>query len=183
MWGAPLLSEHDGSFRRLVETVKNQQTPLGGRPGRPPKNRVPTTGHFALVIHDRMKALAKSRSEQSERAVSVADLYNEAVRVTVTDLHDLLGDDLRLPAGATTLAGVLGLRELIDRPVVTPLRELTLRSDDQQRTTLYLDQPVWDALIEVSLRFGLQMRRSIHVHRLLEMSAAWFLAGIESNFN
>jgi len=60
---------------------------------------------------------------------------------------------------------------------------LTLRSDHQQRTTLYLDHPVWDALIEVSLRFGLQMRRSIHVHRLLEMSAAWFLAGIESNFN
>ena len=56
-----------------------------------------------------MKALAKDRSEQADRAVSVADLYNEAVRVTVTDLHELLGDDLRLPAGATTLAGVLGL--------------------------------------------------------------------------
>lgn len=183
MSGARLLSEHDGSFRRLVETVKNQQSMPGGRPGRPPKHRVPTTGHFALAIHDRMKALARDRSAQSDRAVSVTDLYNEAVRVTVTDLHDLLGDDLRLPAGAVTLEGVLGLRELIDRPVFTPLRELSLRTDAQQRTTLYLDQPVWDALIEVSLRFGLQMRRSIHVHRLLEMSAAWFLAGIESNFD
>jgi len=125
-----------------------------------------------------MKALAQARTEQAEHLVSAADLYNEAALQLITDLHNLLGDELQLPAGAVSVPGILGLRELIDRPVQTPLRELEFQAAEQTRTTLYFDQPIWDALIEMSLRFGLQMRRSIHIHRLLELSAAWFLAGI-----
>lgn len=175
-----MLTEHDGSFRRLMEMVKERQMAPNGRPGRPPKNRVPTTGHFALRIHDRMKSLARKRSEDVEYTVSTSDMYNVAALQLVTDLHDLLGEELRLPAGAVTMDGILGLRELIDRPVLTPLRELELQSTEQQRTTLYLDQPIWDALIEMSLRFGLRLRHTIHVHRLIELGAAWYLAGIET---
>lgn len=177
-----VLTEHDGSFRRLMETVKERQSiPISGRPGRPPKNRVATTGHFALPLHNRMKALARDRSGCADHAISVSDVYNEAALQLITDLHDLLGDDLRLPAGAVTLSGILGLRELVARPLLTPLRDLDLQSGEQQRTTLYIDQPIWDALIEMSLRFGLSMRRPIHVHRLLELSAAWYLASLESH--
>jgi hypothetical protein len=179
-----VLTEQDGSFRRLMETVRERQSsPIGGRPGRPPKNRVSTTGHFALPIHESMKILARKRTEQADHVVSTSDLYNEAATQLITDLHGLLGDELRLPAGAVSLSGILGLRELLDRPVVTPLRELDLNCDTQQRTTLYIDQSVWDALIEMSLRFGLSMRRTIHIHRLLELAAAWFLAGLESKYN
>lgn len=174
------MTEQDGSFRRLMETVRERQSiPVSGRPGRPPKNRVSTTGHFALVIHESMKTLAKQRSGQSDHVMSTSDIYNLACMQLISDLQLLLGDQLRLPAGAVTLSGILGLRELIDRPIVTPLRDLDLNCDEQQRTTLYVDKPVWDALIEMSLRFSLSMRRSIHVHRLLELGAAWYLAGIE----
>jgi len=127
-----------------------------------------------------MKTLAKHLSEESDHVVSTSDMYNLACMQLITDLHQLLGDQLRLPAGAVTLSGILGLRELIDRPMLTPLRDLDLNCEDQQRTTLYVDKPVWDALIEMSLRFSLSMRRSIHIHRLLELGAAWYLAGIES---
>jgi hypothetical protein len=175
-----VLTEYDGSFRRLVETVKEQQVAPKGKPGRPPKNRIPTTGQFALHIHSQMKAMAQARTRQGDRLVSTTDVYNEAARLLITDLHALLGDDLRLPAGAVSVSAILGLRDLIERPVVTPLRELSLQSVEQRRTTLYLDPAVWDALIEMSLRFGLQMRRSIHVHRLLDLGAAWYLAGFES---
>jgi len=175
------LTEHDGSFRRLMETVKERQAiPQGGKPGRPPKNRVSTTGHFSVHIHNRMKVLAKVRTKQSDAMVSASDVYNEAAAQMLTDLHDLLGEELKLPAGAVTLAGVLGLRELLDRPVKTPLRELGLQSGQLQRTTLYIDQPIWDALVEMSLRFGLGMRRTIYAHHLLEMAAAWYLAGLKS---
>jgi hypothetical protein len=175
------LTEHDGSFRRLMEMVKEQQAAPDGRPGRPPKNRVPTTGHFGLRIHERMKGLAKERSKSVEYTISTSDLYNVAALQLITDLHDLLGEELRLPAGAVTMDGILGLRELIDRPMLTPLRDLGLQTAEQQRTTLYLDQPIWDALIEMSLRFGLRLRRTIHVHRLIELGAAWYLAGIEES--
>ena len=177
-----MLAEHDGSFRRLMEMVKGRQTgPPSGRPGRPPKNRVAITGHIARHIHQRMTALAQQRARHVDRAISASDLYNEAALQLVADLHDLLGDDLRLPAGALSLSGILGLRELVDRPVVTPLRDLNPQASDQQRTTLYIDQPLWDALIEMSLRFGLSMRKTIHVHRLLELGAAWYLAGVEDD--
>jgi len=178
--GVEGLTEHDGSFRRLVQTVRERRPVSTGRPGRPPKNRVATTGHFAGYLHAQMKALAQARSEESGHLVSVSDLYNEAATLMITDLHALLGDDVRLPAGAVSLTGVLGLRELVDRPVRTPLRDLPLQTGDQLRTTLYFDRPVWEALVEVSMRFGLQMRRSIHVHRLIELSAAWFVAGLET---
>ncbi len=178
--GSDMVAEHDGSFRRLMEMVKDRQLGLpAGRPGRPPKHRVATTGHFAAHLHQRMKALASRRSQQSDHAVSTSDLYNEAALQMVADLHTLLGDDLRLPAGAVSLTGILGLRELIDRPVLTPLRDLDFQTSELLRTTLYIDQPLWDALLEVSLRFGLSLRRPIHVHRLLELGAAWYLAGIE----
>jgi len=123
------------------------------------------------------------RTQQADHMVSTSDLYNEAAMQLITDLHQLLGSELRLPAGALSLTGVLGLRELVARPVLTPLRELVLEADDQQRTTLYMDQAIWDALIEMSLRFGLSMRRAIHVHRLLELGAAWYLAGLESSLD
>lgn len=175
------MSEHDGSFRRLIEMVKEQQAaPLTGRPGRPPKNRVSTTGHFAANIHNRMKRVARERSQQVEHAVSTADVYNEAAIVLVTDLHEMLGEELKLPAGAVSVSGILGLRELLDRPVKTPLKHLELQAGELQRTTIYIDQPVWDALVEMSLRFGLSMRRTIYVQRLLELAAAWYLAGMES---
>lgn len=174
------MAEQDGSFRRLVEAVREQQSlPLSGRPGRPPKNRIPTTGHFALPLYDRMRILARVQTQQAGHVVSISDLYNEAASIFVTDLHGLLGDDLRLPAGALALPGILGLRELVDRPILTPLQELSLTADSHQRTTLYFDPLIWDALLEVSLRFGLRMRRVIHIHRLLELSSAWYLAGVE----
>ena len=180
--GAWMVAEHDGSFRRLMELVRERQSgPPSGRPGRPPKNRVAVTGHIARHIHQRMTALAQQRARRADHAVSASDLYNEAALQMVGDLHNLLGDDLRLPAGAVSLSGILGLRELVDRPVVTPLRDLNLQASDQQRTTLYVDQPLWDALIEMSLRFGLGMRKTIHIHRLLELGAAWYLAGVEDD--
>lgn len=173
------MTEHDGSFRRLMETVKQRQaTPQGGKPGRPPKHRVATTGHFSVHIHKAMKALAKARMKQTDTVVSTSDIYNEAAAQMLTDLHDLLGEELKLPAGAVTLSGILGLRELIGRPVKTPLRELGLQVGPLQRTTLYIDQPIWDALVEMSLRFGLSMRRTIYAHHLVEMAAAWYLAGL-----
>jgi hypothetical protein len=174
-----VLTENDGSFRRLVQTVRERQVAPGGRPGRPPKHRTPTTGRFVVCVHKHIEALAKQRTEKADHLVSISDLYNEASRMLITDLHQLLGDELRLPAGAVTLSGVLGLRELIDRPVVTPLRKLELRGE-QKRTTLHLDPLIRDALLEMSFRFGLQMRRNIHMHRLLELAAAWYLAGVES---
>lgn len=180
MWGNRL-AEHDGSFRRLMETIKERQAlPVTGKPGRPSKHRVSATGHFAPGIHSRMKALAQRRSEHSERLVSTSDLYNEAAALLIADLHTLLGDELKLPAGAVTLGGVLGLRELIDRPIRTPLRELELQRGEFQRTTVYIDQPIWDALIEMSLRFGLSMRKTVYAQHLLELAAAWYLAGMES---
>ena len=112
------MTEHDGSFRRLMEMVREQQATPDGRPGRPPKNRVSTTGHFSFRIHDRMKSLAKEHSEAVDYTVSASDLYNSAALQLITDLHDLLGPELRLPAGAVTMAGILGLRELMDRPVL-----------------------------------------------------------------
>lgn len=175
-----VLAEQDGSFRRLVEAVREQQSiPLSGRPGRPPKNRIPTTGHFAMHLFDRMRLLAKERTQQTGHLVSISDLYNEAASQLITDLHGLLGDELRLPAGAVTLPAILGLRELIDRPMVTPLRELGLSAESRQRTTLHMDPIIWDALIEMSLRFGLRMRRVVHVHRLLELGSAWYLSGLD----
>lgn len=174
------MTERDGSFRRLVEMVKEQQVVPSGRPGRPPKNRVPTTGHFASHIHARMKKLAEMRSQEVDHVVSATDLYNEAAQQLITDLHQLLGNDFRLPGGAVSIPGILGLREMIDRPVLTPLRDLEFQAVEQLRTTLYLDPPIWDTLMELSLRFGLQMRRPIHVHRLLELSAAWYLVGIKT---
>lgn len=163
-----------------METVKERQsTPQGGKPGRPPKNRVSTTGHFSAYIHTHMKSLAKARTKQSDVMISTSDVYNEAAAQLLTELHDLLGEELKLPAGAVTLSGILGLRELINRPVRTPLRELGLQVGELQRTTIYIDQPIWDALVEMSLRFGLSMRRTIYVQRLLEMAAAWYLAGLE----
>ncbi len=173
------MTEQDGSFRRLVETIKQRQTPPRGRPGRPPKHRTATTGHFYVSIYNRMKALSRRRTSQADHLVSISDLYNEAARVLVTDLHALLGDTLRLPAGAVTVPGVLGLREMVDRPMYVPLRDLELQGE-QKRTTLHLDETVYDALLELSLRFGLQMRKAIHMHRLLELAAAWYLSGIES---
>ena len=117
-----------------------------------------------------MKTLAHTRTEAAGRLISVSDMYKEAAAKMITDLHALLGDDVRLPAGAVSLTGVLGLRELVNRPLHTPLRELPLQPAVQQRTTLYFVRPVWEALVEMSMRFGLQMRRSIHVHRLIELA-------------
>ncbi|MBN1564112.1 MAG: hypothetical protein JXA10_09740 [Anaerolineae bacterium] len=175
------MAEHDGSFRRLMEMVRGQPTVTGGRPGRPPKNRIPTTGHFATHLHERMKALSKMRTQHVDHLISTSDLYNDAAKQLATDLHGLLGDELRLPAGAVTLSGIFGLREMVsERPLVVALRDLEFQTVEQTRTTLYLDQAIWDALLEISFRFGLQMRRPIHVHRLLELSAAWYLAGEES---
>ncbi|MCD4684830.1 MAG: hypothetical protein K8S97_02705 [Anaerolineae bacterium] len=175
------MNDRDGSFRRLIEMVKEQQaTPLTGKPGRPPKHRVSTTGYFAVNIHTRMKLLAKERSKEVESAVSTADVYNDAAIMLITDLHALLGEELKLPAGAVSVSGILGLRELLDRPVKIPLKNLELQSGELQRTTIYIDQPVWDALVEMSLRFGLSMRHTIYVQRLLELAAAWYLAGLES---
>jgi hypothetical protein len=170
--------ERDGSFRRLVEMVREEQVVPGGRPGRPRKNRVGTTGLIAMHIHKRMKAIAKNRTAAANHVVSASDVYNEAAVQLIEDLHRLLGDELRLPAGAVTPTGILGLRELLGRPIETPLRELEFQLSAQSRTTVYFDQSVWDALIEMSMRFGLQMRRTIHVHRLIELSAAWYLAGM-----
>lgn len=164
----------------MVQMVQARREVPHGRPGRPPKNRVSTTGYFVANLHKRMKHIAAVRTAQADHVVSVADLYNEAALVLITDLHSLLGDDLLLPAGAVALDGVLGLRELIDRQVRTPLRELTLKAQEQKRTTLYVDQPVWDALLEMALWFGLQLRQTIHVQRLLDLSAAWYLADFES---
>jgi hypothetical protein len=175
-----MLTERDGSFRRLVETVREQRSLTSGRAGRPPKNRVPTTGLFAVCIHTRMKAIAKGRSAEADHQISASDVYNEAAIQLIEDLHQLMGNELRLPAGAMTLTGILGLRELIDRPIRTPLRELDFHTGEQYRTTLYFDQAVWDALIEMSMRFGLRMRRAIHVHRLIELGAAWYLAGLDN---
>jgi hypothetical protein len=177
------LTEQDGSFRRLIETVKEQQGLPSGRPGRPPKNRIPTTGHFMSHLHDRMRTLAQERTQNSDHLVSISDLYNEAALQLIADLHQLLGEELRLPAGAMTLPAILGLRELIDRPITTPLRELELQADQLTRTTLHIDPAVWDALLEMSLRFGLRMRRAIHVHRLVELAAAWYLSGVETQAN
>lgn len=174
-----MLTERDGSFRRLIETVREQQAAPSNKTGRPPKHRVPTTGHFAVRLHDQMKTLARERSSQSDHMISTSDVYNEAAMQLVTDLHSLLGEEFRLPAGAVTMAGILGLRELLDRPILTPLRDLEFQNAEQQRTTLYFDQSVWDALLEMSLRFGLRLRRTVHVHRLIELGAAWFLAGLE----
>lgn len=155
------MTEHDGSFRRLMETVRERQSvTLSGKPGRPPKNRVSTTGHFSARIHKRMKWLAKERTKHADHMISTSDLYNEAAAQMLTDLHDLLGEELKLPAGAVSLPGILGLRELIDRPIHTPLRELELQGDELQRTTVYIDEPVWDALVEMSLRFGLKIGRA-----------------------
>jgi hypothetical protein len=175
-----VLTERDGSFRRLVEMVKEQQeTPKGVRRGRPPKNRVPTTGYYAVHLHSRMKELAKAQSEDGVDYISTSDLYNDAARQLISDLHDLLGDELRLPAGVMSIPGILGLRELVDRPVLTPISELEFHNTKQHRTTAYFDQPVWDALMEMSLRFGLRWRRSVNFYRLVELSAAWYLAGVE----
>lgn len=174
------MTEHDGTFRRLIQTVRDQHVVSTGRPGRPPKNRIATTGHFARYLHEQMKTLAEARTDAAGRLVSVSDLYNESAAQMITDLHALLGDDVRLPAGAVSLTAVLGLRELVNRPLHTPLRELPLDPADRQRTTLYFDRPVWEALVEMTMRFGLQLRRSVHVHRLIEMSAAWYVAGFKT---
>ena len=174
-----VLTQQDGSFRRLIEMMRERQVEPPNRLGRPPKHRIPTTGHFEKHLHERMKRLAQSQSDQVDHAISTSDLYNEAAQQMLGDLRGLLGDDLRLPAGAMTLTAVLGLRELVDRPLLTPLRELEIDTGKHQRTTLYFDPPVWDALLEMSLRFGLRMRKAIHVHRLIELGLAWYLAGIE----
>jgi hypothetical protein len=134
-------------------------------------------------LHDRMRTLAQERTQNSDHLVSISDLYNEAALQLIADLHQLLGEELRLPAGAMTLPAILGLRELIDRPITTPLRELELQADQLTRTTLHIDPAVWDALLEMSLRFGLRMRRAIHVHRLVELAAAWYLSGVETQAN
>ena len=176
--GVSTLTERDGSFRRLVEMAREELVVPSGRPGRPRKNRVGTTGLIAVHIHEHMKAIAKNRTAGADHVVSTSDLYNEAAVQLIEDLHFLLGDGLRLPAGAVTPTGILGLRELLGRPIQTPLRELEFQLSAQSRTTVYFDQSVWDALIEMSMRFGLQMRRPIHVHRLIELSAAWYLAGM-----
>ncbi len=176
------LATQDGSFRRLVETVKaREKRPPTGRPGRPPKYRVPTTGYFSRSIHDRIKALSKVRSRQVGHFVSASDLYNEAAARLITDLYELLGEELRLPTGAMTLSAILGLRELVDRPIRTPLRELALHSEDSQRSTLYVDKPIWEALVEMSLRFGLYMRRTVFVQHLLELAAAWYLSDLDDS--
>ena len=175
-----MLTERDGSFRRLVEMVKEQQeTPKGVRRGRPPKNRVPTTGYYAVHLHSRMKDLAKVQSDQVDYLISTSDLYNDAARQLVSDLHSLLGDELSLPAGVMSIPGLLGLRELVDRPVLTPVSELEFHDVKQHRTTAYFDQPVWDALMEMSLRFGLRWRRAVNMYQLVELSAAWYLAGLK----
>ena len=96
-------------------------------------------------------------------------------------MYELLGDELRLPSGAKSLSGVLGLRELVERPIRTPLRELELHGEDAQRSTLYVDKPVWEALVEMSLRFGLHMRRPIFVQHLLELAAAWYLTDLDDS--
>lgn len=170
------VTERDGSFRRLIQTVKRYQDDVSRRHT---KRRVPVSGSISLCIHKRMKALAEQRTERADRLVSTSHVYNDAARLFVNDLEQLLGRDLCLPAGALTLSGVLGLRELVDRPVLTPLRDLALRADEQHRTTIYLDPQVWDALIEVSLQFGLQLRRTFHVQPLLKLAAAWYLAGFD----
>ena len=176
------LTEQDGSFRRLVEMVKaREKKAVTGKPGRPPKYRVPTTGYFSRSIHDRIRALSKRRSRQAGHFVSASDLYNEAAERLITDLYELLGDELRLPSGAKSLSGVLGLRELVERPIRTPLRELELHGEDAQRSTLYVDKPVWEALVEMSLRFGLHMRRPIFVQHLLELAAAWYLTDLDDS--
>jgi hypothetical protein len=176
------LTEQDGSFRRLVETVKaREKKVVTGKAGRPPKYRVPTTGYFSRSIHDRIRALSKARSRQAGHFVSASDLYNEAAERLITDLYELLGDELRLPSGAMSLSGVLGLRELVDRPIRIPLRELELHSEEAQRSTLYVDKPVWEALVEMSLRFGLHMRRPILVQHLLELAAAWYLTDLDDS--
>lgn len=172
--------EQDGSFRRLVEMVREQRPVLTeGRTGRPPKHRVPTTGMFTLPMYERIKGLAKARTEQGDRLVSVADVYNEAALILIEDLHDLLGDEMRLPSGTLSISGILGLRELVKRPVLTPLGDLPFSKSNSIRTTLYFDESIWDILMDLSLRFGLQLRRPLHVHRLVDLGAAWYLAGIE----
>ncbi len=180
--GSVGLTAQDGSFRRLVETVKaREKRTVTGKAGRPPKFRLPTTGYFSRSIHDRIKALSKARSRQAGYFVSASDLYNEAAERLITDLYDLLGEELRLPSGAMTLSGVLGLRELVDRPIRIPLRELELHSEDSQRSTLYVDEPIWEALVEMSLRFGLHMRRTVFLQHLLELAAAWYLTDLDES--
>lgn len=164
-----------------METVKERQSaPQSGKPGRPSKNRVSATGHFSADLHEQMKNLARAKTEQAGCLISTSDIYNEAAAQLLTDLHELLGEDLRLPAGAMSLSGILGLRELIERPVYTPLRNLGLQTGKLQRTTIYVERAIWDALMEMSLRFGLSLRRTIYVPRLLELAAAWFLAGLKA---
>ena len=126
------LAEHDGTFRRLIQTVREQRVVSTGRPGRPPKNRIATTGHFARYLHEQMKALAEARTDAAGRLVSVSDLYNEAAAQMITDLHALLGDDVRLPAGAVSLTAVPGAERSIAPH--TPLRDLPIEAEDQQRT-------------------------------------------------
>ncbi|NDJ75105.1 MAG: hypothetical protein GYB65_02510 [Chloroflexi bacterium] len=177
------MTKQDGSFRRLVQVVKEQQKvppqpEKTGGPGRPPKHRVPTTGYFYRSTYIRMKRLSEQCTQESGRVVSISDLYNDAARQLIADLDDLLNDDMLLPAGALTVPALLGLRELVDRPIYTPLRELEPRGR-QKRTTLYLDQLVRDTLVDMSLRFSLQLRRAVHYHRLLELSAAWYLSGLD----
>lgn len=173
------MTEQDGSFRRLVETVREQRTVPSGLPGRPPKNRLPTTGYFAKHLHNRFKAIAQKRTKEAGHLVSASDIYNEASALLIEDMHHLLGDELRLPPGVVTFSAMLALREIVDRPIRTPLRDLNFEGVEQQRTSLYFDPVIWDALIEMSLRFGLRLRRLIHAHRMVELAAAWYLADME----
>lgn len=154
--------------------------PVAPRWGRPPKHRIPSTGHFERHLHERMKQLAEAQTAQADHLISTSDLYNAAAAQMLDDLRGLLGEEWRLPAGAVTLSAVLGLRELVDRPLRTPLRELDLDTGKHQRTTLYFDQNIWDMLLELSMRFGLRMHKAIHVHRLIELGVAWYLAGVET---
>ena len=174
-----MTTDHNGSFRRLVETMRDQDGPAPNRVGRPSKNRMPATGYVTVHIHERMKAIAKARSAEADHLVSTSDLYNLAVRQLTADLHKLLGDDMKLPAGALTITGVLGLRDLVDRPVFVPLRDLEPRAARQIRTTLYLDPPVWEAVMELGMRISLQLHRKVRLHQVLDLSAAWYLAGEE----
>lgn len=175
-----LTQQQDGSFRRLSEMMRERKiAPTAGRMGRPAKHRVASTGHFERHLHERMKQLAEAQTGRADHLISTSDLYNQAAAQMLADLRALLGEEWRLPAGAVTLSAVLGLRELVDRPLHTPLRELDIDTGKHQRTTLYFDQDIWDTLLELSLRFGLRMHKPIHVHRLVELGVAWYLAGIE----
>lgn len=159
------MTEHDGSFRRLIQTVQNQQ----GESEAARKNRIMVHGNVAQFVHARMRSLAAARS------IYVSDLYNVAVQQLTEDLRQLLGDDLVLPRGAVTLSGILGLRDLVDRPIRTPLGDLDQHADHSQHITIYLDDPVWGALMFVSFRFGVQLRQPVPLHRVAELAAAWYL--------